>query len=483
MKLLDPQFIFEETSSGIINDVKWNLAPQNSVGNAVNVVFDEVLGEAVVRKGCTLVGAALNGTNNAIAGLHFISNSSGSVSRLIAVANSGSNNIIKYYNGATWVDSSITTDTVGAKTRFVTFLDYTVRLNGAQAPVTSQDGITWGVNTALDDANFPSLARYGIVYKAQLVVAGSSTRPDSIFISSVPNASGASISWTSGNREIVINPSDGQNITGLGIVGTTLIIFKDRSMYRWNNRTTDADQVVRVGCSSQESIVNCGSGLLAFFNPQGIYLTSGDQPILISRRIQNWIDGMSSSYYTSVAGYGDETYVYMSLGDCTVNGTTYNNVVARYTIATKEWTIFSYANQFRCFTLFVSSGAPIIVGGDSTNKVLQIESTSLTDNGTAIGYQVESQELTFGSRGMIKEISERVIGYGKNPSNCLVQVKADSNDWVTLGGLDSSVKQFTVASPLRGHYFKFRVIGTSASARMRFQGIELPNVTIFDYGD
>lgn len=481
-KVLPIQFPFNDVSSGVVQNVKWNLAPANSVSHAINFVFDEVFGEAVVRKGTTIVGGQLQGSDNSIQGLHFFSNSTGTVNRLLAVANTGSNNIINYFDGSNW-NSALSTDTAGLKTRFVTFLDYTVRLNGTNSVVSTADGITWAANSALNDSSFPSGAKFAVVYKAQIVAAGASTRPDSAFISSVPNVAGTSISWTSGNREIVISPQDGQDITGLGVVGGVLCIFKERAMYRWNNRTTDAVPIVTVGCSSHESIVNCGSGLLAFFNPKGIFLTTGEQPVLISRRIQKWIEGMSASYYDDVAGYGDADHLYMSLGSCTVDGTTYSNIVVRYTIATKEWTVFSYAHQFKVFALFINNQSEQIVGGDTTNRVLQIESSSLTDNGTAISFQIETHDLDFGSRGVIKELSERVCAFGLNPANVLFQVKVEKQDWVTLGSLVKPIQQFLVQQSIVGHYMRFRAIGVSSTARFHLQGLETPKITMKDYSD
>lgn len=483
MEKLPIQYIFNDVSSGVFNKVKWNMVPPNSVDSAVNFVFDDVYGEAVTRKGTTLIGAQVTAFDNAIAGLHYHANSTGTVKRLISVANTGSNNVLYYFNGTNWVASDRNSDTAGLKTRFETFLDYTVRLNGTDTIMSTTDGASWGQNSALGDSSMPSGAKYAKVYKAQLLVAGASSRPDSLYVSSVPNAGGTAISWSTGNREIVINPQDGQNITGLGEVGGMAIIFKERSMYRWNNRSTEADTIVEVGCSSNESITNCGAGLLGFFNPKGIWLSSGEQPILISRRVQKWIDGMASTFYDDVAAIGDDEHLYTSIGDCTVDGKSYSNVVLRYSINTKEWAVFSYAHEFRVFTTFIDSNVPKLVGGDTTNRVLQIESTSMTDNGTAIGFEIQTHDLDFGSRGFAKELSDRVMAFGVNPSSVLIQVKVNDGNWVTLGTMTKSIQQMLINQTVRGNFLRFRAIGVATVARFRFQGLELSGVTLLDYSD
>ena len=189
---------------------------------------------------------------------------------------------------------------------------------------------------------------------------------------------------------------------------------------------------------------------------------------------------MSASYYTNVASYGDGEHLFVSIGDCTVDGASYNNVVLRYTVSTKEWTAYSYPYEFRAFSRFLNGNETQIVGGDTTARVLQLESTSLTDNGTAIGFQLESHDIDFGSRGLVKTIQERIMAYGINPASAIVQVKVEFGDWVTLGTMNQQIENFMIRE-LRGRFFRFRIVGTSNTARFRFQGLELPNVSPLDY--
>ncbi len=487
---LGAQTIFDDVSSGVIQSVKFNLVPPNSADNIVNMVVDENYGESTVRKGITIKGSQLVAEDNTILGLYYFSNSGDSSSKLLASVNEpgDATSSIYYFDGASWV-SGLTGDTAGLKTRFVTFLDEVVRLNGTDAVKTSANGTSWSTSTALDSANFPN-GKLVAVYKDQLVVGGVTATPDTLFISSVVNTAGTAISWTTGDREIRFNPEDGAgNMTALGKVNGLLIVWKDRAMYTWNNRSTQADEVISVGCSSQESVTNLGGSLLAFFNPQGIWLTSGSEPVLISRKVQKWIDAISPSYYTSVASYGDGRYLYTSIGDCTVDGIAYNNIVLRYSVDTKEFVVYSYPKEFRVFSKFITSSDVQIVAGDTTARVYQIESTATTDDSTAIGFRIESQELVFGSRGITKEIQERIMAYAKNPQGALVQVKVDDGDWITLGSITKNISSFSFSDiqelepSIRGNYFKFRVIGTSSGARFRLLGLELPSISALSYGE
>lgn len=471
--------ILGDVSSGIIQNVKWNISPQNSVEHAVNFVFSEKYGEACSRKGLTITGSRLVAADQAVNGMHYFSAASKS---LAAVPNvGGTAQGIWYYSGSSWALSDLTGDTYGLKTRFATLMGVCVRLNGTDAVKASSNGSSWGSSTVLDTANMPN-GSLVTVFKAQMVISGVTSKPDSLFISSVPNAGGTAISWTSGNREIVINPDDDAgNVTALGKVNGVLVAWKDRAMYTWNNHTTQADEIISIGCSSQESVANFGTGLISFFNDKGFWQTDSTQPVLISRRIQKWIDGMSSSYYQHVACYGDSEYLYGSIGDCTVDGVSYSNVVVRYTFATKEWSVFSYAYEFRTFSKYTSSGAVQILGGSTTGYILQLESSSKTDNGTNISFQLETHELDLGSRGIKKSIPTQIVAYAKNPQGAVLQVKIDNKDWITIGSMNETVNYLKLKETLGGHYFKFRVIGMTSGERVRIQGIELPNITLLDY--
>lgn len=480
---LDPQLIFGDVSEGVITKVSHKLAPQNSVSLAVNLVFDENYGDAMTRRGITQKGSDIIASDKTVNGLYNFKKSDGT-SILLAVLNDSGDSagtIAKYTTSWSVPYSS---DTKDLKTRFETFLDTCVRLNGTDAVKATTDGSSWGSSSALDTANMPN-GKYIKVYKDQVCIAGVSGSPNSVYISSPVNITGNSISWTSGNREIVINPEDGEQITALGEVSGVLLVFKEQSMFRWNNQSTEADTLVSVGCSSQESVTNCGQGVLSFFNQKGIWLTSGDYPQLISRKVQEWIDGMNPSYYTEVSSIGDEEYLYVSIGDCTVQDRTFTNVVIRYSMNTREFSIFSYSKKFSKFSSFKTSTAFQLVGGTTDSAVYQIESSSENDAGDPISYEIQSHEIDFGSRSIKKEISESIVGIFKGLNSAVIQVlvgvEDQEIDWQHLGTNSKQIQIIdTEDQVLLGNYFKFRITGVTEK-RGRILGLELPTITLLDY--
>ena len=466
MPRLETQLIFGDCSAGMITNVKAELCPTNSVELALNIDVDDIYGEARARKGCAILGSAMSGSND-VTGLAQFLNSAGTIQKLQAVVGG----TIYHYTTGTWTSSGQTGTAI--RTRFISFLDEIVRINGTDAIVASANGTTWGASLTLDTANFP-VGKFGTVYKDQVIVAGVSATPDTLYISSVPTA--GAISWTSGNRSITINPEDGQNITATGEIAGLLLVWKDKSMYTWNNRSTEADELIKIGCSSQESVADCGN-VLSFCNQQGVWLTSGSYPVLISRPIQKWVDAVTD--WSSVASFGDERYLYVSVGNCTVDGISYSNVVFKYSVNTKEWRVYSYADNFLLLTSYFDGSKYQIVGGTDASEILQLETSSTTDNGTDIRFDLQSQDLFFGSRGVVKEIAERVLAYTENAQG-LVQIKVDDGDWQSLGQTAEAVNNFNLTETLSGYKFKFREVGISKN-RARLQGIELPKIEAKDY--
>ena len=473
---LGPQLVMADMSAGVITGVSSKLSPPSSVAHAINVNFDENIGEATVRPGTSRIGSGALAGSTTVVGLHqFIDSGGGVNSKLLATLTTG---VTYQLDTNTWNSSH--SDTAGLKNRFATFLDVAVKVNGTDTCATF-NGSSWVTSGgSLDVGNMPR-GKFVTVYKDQVVVAGVSGAPDTLYISSVP--SGGAISWSSGDRAIVVNPDDAGNITGFGQVSGLLVVFKDDAMFRWNNRATEPDRIIDVGCTSQESIAVGGSQLF-FFNRKGIWTTRGEYPVLISRRVQAYIDGMSASFYDDVSGYCDGQFYHCFIGNSTVNGRTFSNVELRYTLATKEWTVYSRAHSLTVMGRYKASGDEFIIAGDTTSSVIKLEDkTALTDMGSAaISYEIESQDLEFGSRARTKEIPGHVYAFGTNLVDAKVLVSSDGGDFKEMGTAQKDVNDLQPKGIIKGKYLRFRVSGASSTVRARFAGLELSNVTVQGYG-
>lgn len=464
-------------SQGVIASVSSRLAPQSSVAHAVNFEFDTLLGEATARKGTLTVGTgSLSGSAYGL--FQFVDSEGGANSRLLLTADNG---ITYYLNSSDVWTQTLTGDTVKQKTRFATFLDRVVRINGADGCKAWSGSGAWETSGGvLDLTNMPK-GKFVLVYKDQMIVAGVDGQPDTCYISSVPDSSTMTISWTSGARSITVNPDDQGNITALGKIGGVALIFKDNGMFRWNNSATDPDQVVDVGCTSQESVC-VGGNYLTFWNRQGAWLTKGDYPVNISKRVQPWVDAVDSDSLSSVATGTDGYHFFYSVGDIVKDGRTFTNVVLRYSIYTGEWAVYSYAKRFVFLTSFRDGTEMKLVGATDAAGCEQLElSTAHDDNGTQINLELESHGIDFGSRALIKEISDTAFAYGLNMDGLVVQCRDDGKDWKAMGRAQGNLAKLTLNS-VRGNSLKFRITGVAPSAECRFSGLELPKVTYVSYG-
>ena len=482
MALLQQPIKQVDFTNGVIDDTALSdsLLPQNCVRKAINCVFDDPIGSIAGRKGSTLVGNQITASKNILGLYNFRDAGAGTNHQLIAALNGS----IYYLSGASWssLNSGLSTS---AKMRFVTFLDEVIALNGTDAPRqwngAAASFLTSGGNC--DIANFPN-TKFAITFNAKIYAAGKSSNPSRLYNSGVASSAGT-ISWTSGNDATDINPDDGDgDITSLATNGTVIMVFKERSMYRWGGQGGDPNRVVNIGTTSHESVQTVGKGMVYFFGQTsgsvGIYRTDGGYPQLLSQPIKKWVDAIASSNYANVAGCYDSDHYYLSVGDVTVDGTTYNNCVYCYTISSNAWTVFSYPTEFKVFASYINGTAATIVGGDDNGNVITVNSGT-TDNGTAIAAECELAPLTFGSRGRVKVLNN-VMVYSKQFNGLSFLMKVDDSSFKMLDSITATEQLLTGFPVLRGRRFFPKITSSNSQTRWIFDGVDYIDMNVESYG-
>lgn len=463
-------------SGGILTSISSDIATQDTVPFAMNFIFDKELGLAVSRQGTNIVGSQLSAGNPCL-GLTNFRDSVGANHALIAAFNGS---IFNVANGNTLASSLSST----GKIEFITFLDNVLAVNGVdQARYWAGAGtfLTSGGN--LDPGNVPSGTKYIIEWHDRCYAAGQAANPDRLNFSSTP-VSGV-ISWTSSaSGSIQIEREDGGGtITGLGKVPGYLLIFKERSLKRWNFDSTFPDDLVNIGTQSQKSVVYGNGTVFFFYGPKGFYATKGGYPIRISKPIQRIVDAISSSYYENVSGWCDGEHIYWSVGDLTIDfgfGYTeaHNNVVVRYSLDTQEWAVLKYAHEFRAWSSFINGTNVLTVGGDSDGQVLQINTGNSDYNGNAITYILQSPEIDFGRREALKEIGDRIIVHAYPAQGALLQARVNYGQWNTIGSVKGLVSEVQLSKSLKGNVFEFRVTESTTGAQVSLRGLDFPAVNV-----
>lgn len=468
----------KDLSRGVYSKINSFIAPRNSVQHAINFLFDDVYGAAKVRAGSTIIGSQLVAENNSVLGLHNFRSRSTSNHALLGAVNIAGDTTVSIFNVAT--GAALKTGlTANAVCRFETYLDECVFVNGTDASQAFTGTGSFGASSNLDTSSMPIgidvknfkdrlwvLNKQGILYGSSF-----STSP-----------SFDTISWTSNNKTIQIDPDSGA-FAGIGIglakVSGLLLIFKERAIYSYNGSATQADYLYNIGCSSVRSIAE-GFDSVFFFNPSGIFTTKGGEPVKVSRPVQVYIDGMSSSNYSSVAGYANEKYYWCSIGNVTIGLTTYQNVVLRYSISTQEWAVLSYASRLTAFSQYINGTAVTIAYGDNTARVLTLDSGT-TDNGTAIEFELLSQRLDFGAPGYLKDVHDSMFIHTLDSSDMEISIRPDNKDFITIGHCLKDTEEVDINVPLLGHFFEIQIVGSTSGASPVIYGYELPSISSTGY--
>jgi len=417
MAVITQTIRWKDQSAGIVQKVASEIAIPNSVPFAINIDFNNDLGKAVSREGTNRIGNQLS-VGNPCLGLHYFRDSVGSNHKLF----SAFNGTIFDTAGSTGEVSGLTAT---ARCHFVTFLDEVLMLNGDQSRSTNGNG-TWVTSGgSLNVAGVPGGAQFPEEWHDRLYALV----VDRLYFTSTPST--GTVSWgAAGSGSIQIEQEDGGGTgTALAKVPGYLLIFKERSLKRWNFDSTFPDDLVSLGTQSASSVVKARGRCFFFYGPLGFYETNGGRPVRISRPVQRFVDAIPSSYYADVSGGSDEEHVYWSIGDVTIDfdglgsvySETHNNVVLRYTIDTQVWTAYKYDDEFRQFSRYTSGTDVVLTGGTDDGEVLQLNTGNTDFSGVPITYILQSDELNFGYSERMKTISDRIIAQSLNADGAMVQ--------------------------------------------------------------
>jgi len=491
MAKLQQPFKYSDFSGGQANDLNPNLIPKQCVDLGMNLDFDIEIGSAVSRLGTTIRGAQLVASMNILGLFQHIDNVTPANNKLFATVNAAGGVTSVIYDVVAG-STSQTGLTASKKMRYLNFQNATLAINGADAErsYTSAGWITTG--GAFDLANIPSSNKVNlcIVFLDRVYVAGDTAQPTRLYYSGV--ATGGAVSWTSGNGFVDIDGgSDNGAITALGKVPGYILVFKERAMSRWNYSSAFPEELVNLGCSSQESVV-MGGGLCAFYsnsneNDKGFFITNGGRPQPIShdttRPIKKWITAITAANEAIMAGWATNHGFAWSIGDVTVDGEAWTNVVLKYNRLLNQWSVRSYPSEFKVFAREIVSGVNTIVGGDDAGTVFRIDNAgTYSDNGTAISYRLRTRSTDFG-RNERKEVESKVIvkGKGLEGSSTGIVIDEDRSEIITMGGekwYTKLLKVFGIDKKTKFTSLMVEVQGTTLNNQAVIREIELPDVDV-----
>ncbi len=462
--------------NGIIREsaVSDDLMPEGAVREAINVNFD-VRGSIQGRPGMTAINGQIVAGKPCL-GIHDCLFSTTAYNKFLVVMSDGTNNDIYYKNGVNWT-KTLEDDTKDLKTRFITFLDRVIRVNGTEiAKAWDGNAATWSqwAGTGAGDLNLDDMDSYKCnlieSFKLRVYMAGDSNKPDRLYFSTIVS-NDRYITWDPTTDWIDINPNDGDNITAIKRFALDLLIFKKNFLYRYRGiANVDPEPLIPIGTYSNESVVSTKAGVF-FFHNTGVYLYTGSYPQEISLPINDIIQAVSYANYSNVVGWADNDNVYFSIGDITVEGKLIANAVIRYTISSQVWTVYSMGSEIKWAGSYNTGSAITQVVGDDNGYILTFNNGT-TDNTAPIyysmitkWYSIESISNTFVMR-KFSSVCDKAQG-----SKLQCQVDTKENRWETLGELK---KFFNIHNKeVTGHRVRFKLSGSSKVEPFIFRGIDI----------
>ena len=488
-KSLNP-FRQNDFSGGLVAGVNESLAPRGSVGLMINMDADVEIGSLTSRPGTFIIGGQMV-AGNSILGLH--NHIAGSTSTLFSAINDvGSATAVIYDQVG---DVRVTGLTASKKVRMLTFNASTLIINGADAEqsYTAAGGfITTG--GAFDLANIPgsNLNNLCTTFLDRVYLAGDTANPARLYYSGV--SSGGAVSWTVGNGNIDIDVGNDKGaITALGRVPGYILIFKNRSMTRWNYSSAFPEELISYGTPSQESVVSAG-GVCAFYSnsnehDKGFFITNGGAPQPIShdnaRPIRKLVDAIQVANEANIAGRAINNGFAWSVGDVTVDRQIYHNVELRYNRILNQWSVRTYPTKFTVYASYLDGqGRNVTVAGDNNGQVLELDRPErfvdyVTISGeageSAINYDIRTHQEKHGLNNL-KTVNDKLIFDTRNGKGSTPYVVVDGEEMIECPSLDRDVGEVKLPKNPTGSYFQYGLKGTVQGMRISLKEIEVPNI-------
>lgn len=204
----------------------------------------------------------------------------------------------------------------------------------------------------------PKAAKFLTYFSSRLWCAAGSR----LYYSGITGSSPDPLNWASENY-VDLEPNDGQSITGIGVIGSWLVVFKSRKTYVVYDPATAANRQVsnQIGCVAHRSIVQTPAGLFFLSEDQGICKTDGKGVAPFSDPILPEMKKIASSPATAAQAAGTllgrRYFLSVSLGG------TRNDHTIEYDLVTGSFWLHDCAsNQF---ALLDPGGTPTLYSADS----------------------------------------------------------------------------------------------------------------------
>lgn len=432
-------------------------------------VHGDAVGSLTKRPGYTIIGAT-GGVSQNIIGLqpYYKADTTRKLIRIV------DNNNIQYSTGGAWT-TIVATPLNGAKYSGEQFLDKTffVGYNSTSKTFATNFTINGTVySTGDSDLIGMPQAKYVKLYKDLLYVAnvrtGGINYPSRVYFSNTP--SGTAISWTPSTKWFTVPADNNEQITGLEVNNDRLLIFKEQSLYRWDE--SNLVFVSKSGCPNGNTIFTSDDGTITFYyslNGNGIMAYTGGKPKLISQKIEPIMDALDKTQVANFYGCGDANHYYLYVGDFNLplpNGDSQliTNAWIVYLIPTNSFYVYSTKDPVRFMSRFWDdNNTDRIFFGNSNGEVFKMAIDSdevFSDNSSDISMQVRWRSA-IGVPHQTKVMS-KVWPLVDRAQGMLFRARKNNGGWTRDVAINENAKEIPL--DIEGKVFELEVSESSSFA-------------------
>jgi hypothetical protein len=198
----------------------------------------------------------------------------------------------------------------------------------------------------------------------------------------------------------------GEPVTALKEYSGSLFFFSENKLASYDEYKLQTIPG-NFGTTSSETVQNV-QGRLVWYNRSGVYIYAGGaSPQNIGKRVQDWIEAIIDPREVT-AGIDDEERYNLYIGDVTVDGTAYSDVVLRYDISLNAWDILP-DRPFKYWVRQRSGGVYKIYATDVISDRMWQVNNGRTLNGDEIVSEWVSAKLDMGQPDTYKNYYEAFV--------------------------------------------------------------------------
>lgn len=277
----------------------------------------------------------------------------------------------------------------------------------------------------------------------------------------------------------------GEPVTALKEYSGSLFIFSENKLAAYDEYKL---QVIpgSYGTTSSATVQDV-MGRLIWYNRGGVYMyQGGGSPQKISKRVQDWIEAISDAREVT-AGVDEEDRYNLYIGDVTVGGVAYSDVVLRYDVTLNAWDILP-DRPFKYWLRKRSGGVFEIYATDVDNDKMWRVNNGRSLNGAEIESIWQSAKLDLGQPDTLKNFYKAHVVFKPQGVNeyFTLQYRLDgATGWSNIGNTTSNVsvsgsddievKKLEFPANTQGKFIQFKLSHTSTGNGFNLYELNINN--------